>query len=360
MVKMKRLSKRNSPLFFELLYWIENNDPRALKFFFKSPNNPRLNFPKLIKVYAPIKDKKIEIHRIDFSFEGIKEGLFKPLFLKKGINVRDEDAPQKHLKDNLFYRTRDFVSRLEKGKENMNSLLLEYKKDFLRLAPGAKFPLDVFLAPPPESMLELRKELDALLGKKEKIDSRIDFLLKKELISPEYYSELSQKIEELEKKKRAKEMFLSHGRLYSVLLDQANFFLTYISFARGKSGRHPKPFNVFVYHLINRFTFWKTKSGKKIYLKDGQRRRLERWWEYIILYLLKCYTIKKIPELDKFVQQNKSKPAAAAIRLLRKRLWDIYKNFPPMQGWAKERHSLKTGFWKLYVGDGGLLRVISL
>jgi hypothetical protein len=356
---MKRSLRRNSPLFSELLSWVKNDDPRALKFFFRSLDNPRLNLPKLIKIYAPIEDRKIEIHRIDFSFEGIKKRLFEPLFIKKEINVRDEDAPLKHLKDNLFYRTKDFVDKLKKDPKDYNKILIEYKKDFLKLAPGAKFPFDVFLTPPPESTLELRKKLDALLAKKEAIDSRIDYLLKNELINPQYYQELSQEIENLKKKRRIKEMFLSPDYLYSTLLDQAKSFLDYISFARGEPGRHPKPFNVFIYHLINRFTFWKSKNGKKFYLKDG-RRRLERYWEYILIYLLKFHTLKNLPELDKFIRQNKSKPALAAVRLLRKRLWDLYKNFPQMEGRVTERRLLKTGFWKLYVDNNGQLRIISL
>jgi len=356
----KRLSKRNSPLFSELLSWVKNDDPRALEFFFKNAGFGFLPL-KSVEIYEPIKNKGyriLEVCKGDKCFLAIKKDLFDRLFLKPGINVKDEDAPEKHLKDNLYYRTEYFLKLLKKDSGDVNKLLLDFKKDFQKLAPGARFPFENFLNPPQESVFELRKEYEKTTDQLEKILSNFERLFDQGLIPPGKVDSLQSEKYRLERKKEIKEITLKTQILQWEIIRLAESFLKWLSIARGKPGRHPKPFNVLVYHLINRFTSRKIKNGKLSYRKEGLCR-LERDWRFILFYLIKFHQIKGFPELNQFINQNKSKPASKVLRLLRKKLWDLYKNFPPKEGWIFQGRLLKTGFRKLIV-DEGRLKIIYL
>jgi len=116
--------------------------------------------------------------------------------------------------------------------------------------------------------------------------------------------------------------------------------------------------------IINKCTRWKLdKNRNYVYRRDGQHR-LERNWALILYLLLDVHVHQvKFPELEKFIMKNARRPASAALQALKKKLWDIYKNFPPLHGRSIQEEGLprpETGFRKLIVSDDGRLQIIWL
>ena len=138
-------------------------------------------------------------------------------------------------------------------------------------------------------------------------------------------------------------------------------FLETLRASRGKPGRHPKPFNVLVYHLINKCTYRRFDENQYyIYHKDGQHK-LKKDWKLILFLILDIHCREiKLPEIEKFISRNKNKPAREALKILKEKLLNIYKNFPRLDGWAFEREIAETGYRKLTVNDDGTLKSIWL
>jgi len=145
------------------------------------------------------------------------------------------------------------------------------------------------------------------------------------------------------------------------IIETSERILNWLKTARGKPGRHPKPFNVLVYHLINKRTKRKVDENRNpVYHKDGQHK-LERDWKLILFLILDIHLHRKeLPELRKFISENKNKSAHKALRALKEKLWNTYKNFPPLEGWPFPRKAYETGFRKLIVADDGRLHIVSL
>jgi hypothetical protein len=160
--------------------------------------------------------------------------------------------------------------------------------------------------------------------------------------------------------KRAKEPL---DKILLMINKSVEEILAWLKSARGKPGRHPDPFNVLCYHIINKYTQRKIvpdreKGGRRyLYKKDGQHK-LGRNWQLILFFLLDIHLHSTpIPHLEKFVSKNKNKSAVDALRILKTGLWNSYKNFPPLEGWPFPRKRYETGFRKLIVKDDGRLKI---
>ena len=155
----------------------------------------------------------------------------------------------------------------------------------------------------------------------------------------------------------------SLGQKVDMAIELIKRILDWLKISRGKPGRHPKPFNVFVYHLINKCTKYKIDHSRTpvyFFRKDGQRK-LERNWKLILFLILDTHlNVHPLPELEEFIFIHKKTPAPEALKILKKKLWNTYKNFPPLEGWPVVRKSFETGFRKLIAKDDGRLEIVTL
>jgi hypothetical protein len=207
----------------------------------------------------------------------------------------------------------------------------------------------------------IKKEWERLDQEKAQIERCYDSLSEEIIaLTISDWKKIDQKAEREENKYLRAKRALHKGGI-EFMIGWLKRFIEWLKPARGCRGVHPKPFNVFIYHLINRCTTWKRdKNRVDIFRRDGQHR-LERDWDLILFLLLDIHVHQaKLPGLDKFIAKNARRPAAEALRILKKRLWDIYKNFPAKDGWPFERQITEIGFRKLIVDNNGKLRIIRL
>jgi hypothetical protein len=253
---------------------------------------------------------------------------------------------------------------------DLKKTLRDFQRDLKNAAPGVKFPfswivndqnpvaselaeLNERMAKFERGMPELAstlsvKELDTPIAQKEMMEAENRDLL--------WASDLAKALDE--RKRR-------------YVLDRCAQLLATMKWAQGKPGRHPKEFNVLVYHIIKRCTHWKIDwkrraSGLDPYKrrKDGQHR-LETDWKLVMFLLLDLHVHQhKLPEVARFISRHKKEPASMALRKMQAWLLNIRKNFPPMHGLTMNTEGVprpETGFRKLIVGDDGrLLHVVSL
>jgi hypothetical protein len=158
--------------------------------------------------------------------------------------------------------------------------------------------------------------------------------------------------------------------------------------ARGKPGRHPKEFNVLVYHIIKKCTrrkldrhgkpimrevAWKKRArthaeyrndpgfNQKGTPKTEKLHRLVTDWKLVMFLLLDLHVHKhEFPELAQFISRHKKDRADVVLRALQAWLLNIRKNFPSALGWIFPRGLQETGFRKLIVTEDGGLKGIRL
>lgn len=354
MGSMTLRTRSNSPRFSHLVFGLKEENIQELRQFF--PLNDMNTWIR--KKYRSRFYAKIDLIKLK---DEIYSDLINPLFIKPGINVK-----------NLFYCFMAFYKELKRGlsQDEFESILRRFYLDFKKIAPIVNFPLSWMLEskkliPEETTTYRLKQELEELNEKMGKIDKRRDEIMDCFLEDSFFTKEWRKKHTEIEEVKIKIDRQKKRGYILSDKLDQAmklsEHILNWLKIARGKPGRHPKPFNVFVYHVINKCTHWKfDENHKPVYHKDGQHK-LERDWKLILFLILDTHIHrKKLLELRKFISENKNKPAHKALRTLKEKLWNIYKNFPPLEGWSLPRKAYETGFRKLIVKDDERFEIVWL
>jgi len=327
------LFNSNAPQYNTLLAWI--NDKKIKK----------ISYWKLFPLKDPdtwIRKKHNKYYsRIDLSKirKELDRDLIDPLFKRKGINVKYEANPYEHREDNLYCcfeaTLKDLKAIQKKGFcEKFEKVLYRLKSNCYKIAPEAFKPFSLFLNSSveyPGIPNKLKEEYRELEEKRDKIVERMEEL-QEELLKNEYRIKENQ-IEEIEDNySKSIRKYSSENKNIEDTIFLVNRILKYLKTARGKPGRRPKPFNVFVYHIINKCTSWKLdKDRKYIYREDGQHK-LER----------------------DFISKHKKTPAKEALKELTIKLRDIYGNFPGKDGWPFQKRIYETGFRKLIIKNGKL------
>jgi len=349
---MGRVSRRNLPHFSNLLSVLKKKDIKTLRKFFP-----------LLRDYKSWFDTSDKKSYLDFSRwrTEILADLIDPLFIKIGINIKDEDDVPRHRKDNLICCTEFFLRKLRAGND-FEKTLKEfescYQKIILRANKKAppNFPFSWrYYKRQPVNENRLKERRDELKEKKLSIE-RVIADSGGSPIESRDWQRIYDELEEVENELWLQE-YRKEGDLHLIEFD-----LDYLKTVRGKRGRHPDPFNVLCYHVINKLTRpkWRLEKGSRIELrkKDGQIK-FERKWSLILFLLLDIHLHSpRLQKLEVFISENEKKPAAIALQILKKRLWDSYKNFQKKN--KKNQDIDKTGFRKLIVKDDGNLGIITL
>lgn len=363
--------KRNSPLFADLISWIETKRTRRLRAFFPLDD---------YSTWRRIAGKKhVVLRRLDAWRRIISRDLVEPLFLKKGLKVQDEDSCRQHRKGNLVCCLEYHRGKLRGAAGgDLERALKEFRADFQKAAPRLGFPSWLIDGRDPlaEELAELEKkraELDAAFRRF--MDENSVALWDAEIENAREPAEwaLGKKGTDLEWT-REHWVASSEGR-HRYAIHFCDQLLWRLKFARGKRGRQPEPFNVLFYHLIKMSTWPKWASDQSgpiplgfrppnyVYRKDGQRK-LETDWALALFLLLDLHLhAHRLPAIAEFISAHRKEPAAAALKKLQTRLLGIYKNFPRIHGWPMNREGFpepETGYRKAIVTDDGALRIVQL
>ena len=373
---MSRFTKRDSPHIFNwVLYRLKKRD-----------------IPKCRSIF-PIESWK----NLGQLKSNIYSELVDPLFLKKAINIKDEDNALEHKEDNLICCLESYSRNLEGAlKDNVESINFNkilgdfqacYGEIILRANNKAKtdplflriFELDAGDPHKTISLLEKEKiQLEKIaLSLKHKMNNMADPGSSGDLertLGPlfEEWNKCVEKIGSIDSE--IHKLRLNDYEKKKLKVDFIKSRLAWLKEgARGKPGRHPKPFNVLTYHLINnnKCTRWKIDRHRQlrgddpyIYNKDGKHKgehKLERDWRLIIYLLLDIHLFSaELPEIQRFIKKHGNKPANRALGALKNILWNSYKNFPPLEGWSFLRKTSETGFRKLIVNNDGRLQIVRL
>lgn len=108
-----------------------------------------------------------------------------------------------------------------------------------------------------------------------------------------------------------------------------------------KEGRPASSFNILIYYLVNKFTFYKYDNNQKlIYCKNGLIR-MTRDWNLICYVLLWIhFYIFPFKEIEQFIKEHKNDDAKPMLDFLKKKLQRKYSHFKS-----------KNGEWKIYQAD---------
>lgn len=363
--------KRNSPLFGDLVSWIERKRTRQLRAFF-----PLDGYSTWRRIAVK---KHVVLRRLDDWRRVISQDLVEPLFLNKGLKVQDEDSCRQHRKGNLVCCLEYHRGKLKGAAGgDLERTLKEFRADFQKAAPRLGFP---------SWLIDGRDPLAEELGELEKKQAELDATFRRfidENSAALWNDEIENEYEPAERalgQKRAdaewarKQWVASSGGKQRYAIYFCDQVLWRLKFARGKRGRQPEPFNVLVYHLIKMSTrpkWAQDQSGpiplgfrppNYLYRKDGQRK-LETDWALVLFLLLDLHLhAHRLPALAKFISAHRNEPVAAALKKLQTRLLGIYKNFPRIHGWPMNREGFpepETGYRKAIVTDDGALRIVQL
>ncbi len=299
--------------------------------------------------------------------------LLDPLFCRPEIKIRDEDQEDRFKSSNLFCCVNYYLRKMRRietaGRSNeIHDILRRFSLDYRKVTKEAHFPLAWIQLesnfPNGRALREIQTKIRDLELEKAKLESRLNSGTLEGAIESQTAANWDRKRKELfQRQSDAIDATIRESdndfRLQeSIKISEQ--FLTWAKFSRGKPGRHPKPFNVFVYHLIRLNTKRKfDKNRNYIYRKSGEFKLKTNW--PLVLFLLLEIHVKTIqlPEIKRFIWQNNNESADQALLKLKKRLLGIYANFPPLQGWAFSRGREETGFRKI-VNEEGQLRLIVL
>jgi hypothetical protein len=98
----------------------------------------------------------------------------------------------------------------------------------------------------------------------------------------------------------------------SALIDYAEKWKNYLR-NRPKSGRPPKPFNAFLFHAVNAFTY-RVFDAKGNYVRKGEMYRVRKNWQLVFAALLWLHVNEEIPEMRKFIREHENETADATLK----------------------------------------------
>jgi hypothetical protein len=359
--------ERNSPQFKNLISWIRNNDIPKLRQFFPLGRMKKKGSFDIFLLWIRWKYKKYyEILDVEEVRKAIFEDLVNPLFIQPEIKVRDEDNLELHKKDNLFCLNeillRD-LNNIRKGRteNDVSRTLRKFDADLKKFLPKMKNPYSWALDTSRSgSLYEIQKEIKFLSDRLETLWNAMGREIEDSCLAA-CFGEWKQKGDKKQRQVFEKRFFLPKDEQLNLLIQEVEYFSKYLKAARGKRGHHPMPFNVFTYHLINRFTFWKWDKDREFILKKDGQHKLERDWSLIVFFLLDVHSRRiALPGFDKFITLHARSAAADVLRILKKDLWNRYKNFPPKEGRVFPHHKVETGFRRLILTNEDRLRVVAL
>jgi hypothetical protein len=336
---------------------------------------------------------------IDKKREEIYSELIEPLFKKnREINIKFESARERHKKDNLFCCMENTKKKLDEIYRSMKMEKLDeiYFQQFIlaieelksncdKIAPEAFNPFKLFLDPGKENLKnpqwhkikykELKKESNKTTDKLAVLYDDYEHIQRQKEVPQDYDSKVRNIEEKIKTLKREYSQIssqmdtqdencylsgITHSDIHveekvKLALKLVEINLNTLKFTRMKPGRSPKRFNVFVYHIINKFTKWKIDENRNYVYQNNGKHKLERDWDLIVFMLIDSYLRfrKYFPEMQSFFEKNKNKPAKEAIKVLKVKLRDIYRNFPDKKdGSSFSKYSLKAGYKKLTRKNG--------
>jgi hypothetical protein len=253
--------------------------------------------------------------------------------------------------------------------EKIRAILERFSSDFRRAAPGANFPFSwIFSADSTKKGYRLWQEIEELEEKITALEKGMENTVRESTFDEALDNRQKRDWDQLQREKtdRESDVYMAEAtagdqKRLEYLIKNTGYLFEYLKAARGKPGRHPKPFNVLVYHLIKLKTSWKRDLNRgPIYRKPGIHK-LETNWRLICFMLLYIHLhIYQFPEIRKFISVHKKEPVAQALKEMRIWLLNIYKNFRPIDPHEFETYIEETGFKKLIVTDSGKLRIVSL
>lgn len=367
-----------------MVNWVEKKDVRRLRVFFPLgtyrtwerehlggklkdiPYTTRINFtddgPRVIYRRS----------RLDELRDTVRKDLVEPLFMMPSLALRSESNPGRHRKSNAYCCMEFYRRQLAKARpSDLESILRAFREDFGSALPDARFPFSWMI----DHRDPAAKESDELEKHRADFNRRVNQELQGSAVS---LDELAERNEAAQSafQRRAKDlvwvsdMALSRGLKRTYALHYCEWLLAVLRFSRGKPGRHPKEFNVLVYHIIKKCTHFKLSrkrqaAGLDAYIMrtDGQHR-LETDWRLVIFLLLDLHLhAYGIPEVARFVASHRREPAPAAFKKMQAWLLNIRKNFSPFHGWPMNKEGYpepETGFRKVAVTAEGGLRSIRL
>jgi hypothetical protein len=372
----------DSPLLSTLVSWVEKKDTEHLRDFFplgaystweRVRGGKFKEAPYIIQVVFAADGPRVVSRKSNLDERrGAIQAILADLYLHPGLNVRFEPDCRRHRKDNAYSCVEYHQKRLKKiPVSELKNALREFQSDFGAAAPGCPFPFSWIL----NDENPVAKEMDELNKRILQIETE-ELRLASSVASVKELDGLIAEEDMLEWKRRdlkwADDLARAVGeRKRHYVLDVCTRLLWMMKWARGKPGRHPKEFNVFVYHVIKECTSWKFDWKRRAaglsdpykYRRDDQHR-LETEWKLVLFLMLDTHVHQhKLPELARFISIHRKEPAATALRKMQAWLLNIRKNFPPMHGWTMNKGGVprpKTGFRKLTVGADGSLKGVSL
>ena len=362
--------KNDSPHFSQLISWLKREDLQKLRKFF-----PLQNMDTWLK--RKYRSKYYSFVDIDKIRNEIHSELIDPLFVKSGINVGA-----------LYCLFEAFIKDLRGAKYELDEnkfkgIIQRFFFDFKEIVPSLAFPFSWMLEP--KKINSLKTPMSKLIEKWEDLeeeksgitDNLISLIIKRENLEQKTGYMQDRTIENIvamgltkkdREQKKLEEKYIQAKRERAFLDQKIDIaiktswqILERLQLAKGKPGRHPKPYNVFVYHLINKCSLWKFNENRKyVYHKDGQHK-LERNWKLVLFLILETHLrVIKLPRIEQFISEYKSESANDALRSLKQKLWDSYKNFSPKQGWPMLRKPNETGFRKLIINEDQELDIVML
>ena len=374
----------NSPLFKDVISWLEKKNVARLRAFF-----PLGTYRTWEREYLGGHFKDVPYTtRVEFTAEGprviyrksildelrgaIRKELAEPLFLSPGLNVRFEAEIRRRRQDNAYCCLEFYRRQLARVRgADLETCLCAFKEDFHAALPGARFPFSWMI----DHRDPAAKEWDELEKHKADFNRRINQEFQGSAVSLDELAERDGAAQRAFQRKAkdlawVSDMALSRGLKRTYALHYCEWLLTILKFNRGKPGRHPKEFNVLVYHVIRKCTGrkldWKRRAAGlscDVMRKDGQHR-LETDWKLVTFLLLDLHIhTHRIPEIARFIASHKREPAPAVFKKMQAWLLNIRKNFPPIHGWPMNKEGFpepETGFRKLAVTEDGRLRFIRL
>lgn len=359
------MKKRNdSPIFEDLICWLKRKDAQRIHAFFSLRDYS--TWMRVRPGWRPT------LTNLNGHRKALREELIGPLFLRPSLKVRYERDCGRHRKDNAlccveFHRKR--LKRIPSG--DLEAALKEFRADFQKALPGARFPFSWMI----DHRDPVAKEWDELMARERELERQTKEALAVGDLPLEEVAEADEAARymiDIEKRDLtwAKEMRSTNDRKRQYALRICGWLLMQLKAGRGRPGRHPKEFNVLVYHVIKKCTHrkldWKRRAAgldPSRRRKDGQFR-LETDWKLVMFLLLDAHAhAHEFPELARFMSRHKRERAARALAKMQAWLLNIRKNFPAIHGWPMNKEGFpdpETGFRKFYVGEGGRLKLVQL